>query len=194
MTRTLKTLASLALLFSLAATFVATPAHAKKLRGIELPEATTIGGDDLVLNGAGVRTRLIIKLYVGSLYTTTKSSDAAAILDADEPMAIRLNIISDLLTRDKMVKALKKGFNSSTGGDTSAIQPQIDQMLGLMTGKIGTKDQYTLHYTPGTGTQVSKNGEAVGVIEGLDFKKALFGIWLSDKPAQGSLKAGMLGK
>lgn len=192
MTPTLKALTSLLLVISIA--FVTSPAQAKKLRGVELAETATIGGNELILNGAGVRTRLIIKLYVGSLYTTTKSDDAAAILDADEPMAIRLNIISDLLTRKKMVKALKAGFKNSTGGNTAPIQPQIDQMLGLMQGKIGTKDQYTLHYKPGSGTHVSKNGEEVGLVEGLEFKKALFGIWLSDSPAQGSLKAGMLGK
>ena len=70
---------------------------------------------------------------------------------------------------------------------------QIDQMMDLMQGKIGTKDQYTLSYKPASGTHVLKNGEEVGAIEGLEFKKALFGIWLSDKPAQNSLKAGMLG-
>ncbi|MEE9333461.1 MAG: chalcone isomerase family protein [Granulosicoccaceae bacterium] len=192
MTTTLKALTSLLLLVSVA--FVTSPAHAKKIRGVELAETATIGGDELMLNGAGVRTKLILKLYVGSLYTTAKSNDAAAILDADEPMAIRLNIISDLLTKKKMVKSLKAGFKKSTGGNTAAIQPQIDQMLGLMQGKIGKKDQYTLNYKPGSGTRVTKNGEEVGVVEGLEFKKALFGIWLSDNPAQSSLKAGMLGK
>ncbi len=188
----LKILTSALLISSLA--LIGSNAHAKKLRGIELSETATFGNDELVLNGAGVRTRLIIKLYVGSLYTTEKSSDANVIINANEPMAIRLNIISDLLTRSKMVKALKAGFNNATGGNTAAIQPQIDQMLGLMQGKIGTKDQYTLNYRPATGTHVSKNGEEIGVIEGLEFKKALFGIWLSGKPAQASLKAGMLGK
>ena len=192
MTPTLKALTSLLLVVSIA--FITSPAYAKKLRGIELAETANIGGNDLVLNGAGVRTKLVIKLYVGSLYTTSKSNDADAILAADEPMAIRLNIISDLLTKKKMVKSLKTGFKKSTGGDTAAIQPQIDQMLGLMQGKIGTKDQYTLNYKPGSGTHVSKNGEEVGVVEGLEFKKALFGIWLSGSPAQASLKAGMLGK
>jgi hypothetical protein len=32
------------------------------------------------------------------------------------------------------------------------------------------------------------------VIEGLDFKKALYGIWLGDKPVQKELKAMMLTK
>ncbi len=192
MTPTLKTLASLLLIVCMA--LGSTTAHAKKLRGVELAETADFAGDELVLNGAGVRTRLIIKLYVGSLYTKAKSTDGNAIINADEPMAIRLNIISDLLTRDKMVKALKTGFNSSTGGNTAPIQPQIDQLMALIQGKIGTKDQYTLSYKPASGTHVFKNGEKGGIIEGLEFKKALFGIWLSDKPAQKSLKAGMLGQ
>jgi hypothetical protein len=32
------------------------------------------------------------------------------------------------------------------------------------------------------------------VIDGLDFKRALFGIWLGDKPVQKELKDKMLGK
>ena len=32
-----------------------------------------------------------------------------------------------------------------------------------------------------------------GVIEGYDFKKALFGIWLGDNPADEGLKEGLLG-
>ena len=36
--------------------------------------------------------------------------------------------------------------------------------------------------------------EAKRAVKGKDFKKALFGIWLCDKPADKNLKAGMLGK
>lgn len=41
---------------------------------------------------------------------------------------------------------------------------------------------------------VYKNGTKKGSIDGLDFKKALFGIWLCNKPADEDLKEGMLGK
>ena len=49
-------------------------------------------------------------------------------------------------------------------------------------------------YTPGSGVAISKNGELKDTIEGIAFKKALFGIWLSDKPADKKLKKAMLGK
>ncbi len=45
----------------------------------------------------------------------------------------------------------------------------------------------------GAGTRTKYSSSKVN-IKGLEFKKALFGIWLCDKPAQKSLKQEMLGK
>lgn len=176
------------------AVLVTGPALAKKVSGADLPDTITAGEATLALNGAGLRKKLFIKLYVGGLYLSGASSDAEAIVDADEPMAVTLNILSKLLTRDKMLKALNAGFKNSTGGDTAAIQPQIDQMIEFMGEKIKIGDVFHYVYEPGSGTHMIKNGGSPVVIEGLDFKQALFGIWLSDKPAQASLKKAMLGK
>lgn len=172
---------------------IAGPLQAAKVGGITLDESITVGSTETLYNGAGLRKKLFIKLYVGSLYLTTPSTDANAIIDADEAMAIRLNILSDLLTRDKLLSALKEGFDKSTGGNTTPIQPQIDQMIALMQDKVSPGDTLTLAYEPGVGTHVMRDGKELDVIEGLPFKKALFGIWLSDKPAQKSLKTDMLG-
>ncbi|ASJ74751.1 chalcone isomerase family protein [Granulosicoccus antarcticus] len=172
---------------------LAGPLHAAKVGGLTLDETIPVGSTQTHYNGAGLRKKLFIKLYVGSLYLETASSDASTIIDADEAMAIRLNILSGMLTRDKLLKALKEGFDNATGGNTAPIQPQIDQMIGLMQDKISPGDSLTLAYEPGVGTHVLKNGTELSVIEGLPFKSALFGIWLSSKPAQGSLKSAMLG-
>ena len=53
---------------------------------------------------------------------------------------------------------------------------------------------FDLVYLPGEGVRVLKNGEQKDTVGGLEFKKALFGIWLSDKPAQEDLKEKMLGQ
>ena len=50
------------------------------------------------------------------------------------------------------------------------------------------------YYEEINGVVVYKNGSKKGSIDGHDFKRALFGIWLGDKPADDDLKAGMLGK
>ncbi len=165
---------------------------AKDVSGTKVPETLSAEDSTLVLNGAGMRTRAVFKLYVAALYLAETSTDAAAITSADEPMALWLRVRSGLLTREKMIDALKSGFKQSTGGDTSAVQAEIDQMIALLDEKISKKDEFLLSYAPGTGTTVSKNGTAVGVIAGLPFKQALFGIWLSEKPVQGKLKTALL--
>lgn len=64
---------------------------AKELGGINMPETLKAGSDTLVLNGAGVRT-YVIEIYAAGLFLKKKSSDADAIIHADEPMALSLHI------------------------------------------------------------------------------------------------------
>ncbi|HMP05316.1 MAG TPA: chalcone isomerase family protein, partial [Lacipirellulaceae bacterium] len=55
-------------------------------------------------------------------------------------------------------------------------------------------DVFDLVYLPARGVTVLKNGQRVGAIQGLAFKQALFGIWLSNRPADESLRVALLGK
>jgi len=169
------------------------PSHAAKVAGVTLDDTLMVGEQSLALNGAGIRKKLFIKLYVGSLYTLEGGSAADIIAD-DAPMAIRLNLISNLLTRKKMVTALMDGFKKSTSGNLAPIQDGIDQLVSVLPEKFATGTAMTLAYEPGVGTHLIDGDETKSVIEGLAFKQALFGIWLSDKPAQTSLKKAMLGQ
>lgn len=179
--------------FSVALFFVSLPASA--LSGI--PNGFTVAGNKLVLNGAGKRTKFIISVYHAGLYLMKKNNNANQIMAANEPMAIRMKIVSGFASAEKMKHALTEGFAKSTGGNTAPIQPQIDQLMkAAFTGKISKGDVFDLVYTPGGGgnTQVFKNAKQLTVVKGLPLKKALFGIWLSNKPAQVSLKSQLLGK
>jgi hypothetical protein len=55
-------------------------------------------------------------------------------------------------------------------------------------------DRYALTYVPGRGTELTLNGQPKGVIEGEDFAKALFSIWLGPEPINGSFKDQLLGQ
>ena len=69
----------------------------------------------------GVREKLWIDLYAGGLYLTKKSSDADAIMSANEPMAIKLHIVSKLISSDKMIEAVDEGFENSTNDNTAPL-------------------------------------------------------------------------
>ncbi len=179
------TFLTLALLF--------TAFSASALSGI--PPKFTIGSTPLTLNGAGERTKFIITVYNAGLFLKKKSSDANQIINANEPMVIRIKVVSGFATAEKIKASLYEGFKKSTNGKTAPIQAQIDQILNAaFTAKVNKGDTFDLVYTPAAGTQVVKNSKVLTAVKGMPFKKALFGIWLSDKPAQVSLKKQMLGQ
>lgn len=163
------------------------------LEDVTIPATLKAGETTVTLNGAGVRKKLFFKLYVGGLFLTSKSSNGNAIAKADEPMAVRLHIISSMINKDNMTEAIIEGFENSTGDNTAPIQDRIDQLMVAFNKEIVVGDIFDLTYVPGTGVTLTKNGKALTTVTGLDFKQALFGIWLGDKPADSGLKEGMLG-
>lgn len=162
--------------------------------GVKVDGKLSVEGKNLTLNGAGVREKFFMDLYVGSLYVTKKSSDANSIMNANESMAIKLNIISGMITSEKMISAINEGFENSTNKKTAPLKAKIDKFKGFFKEKINKGDVFIIVYTPEDGVVVYKNGTKKGEIDGLDFKKALFGIWLCNKPADDDLKTAMLGK
>ncbi len=174
--------------------FCALPADARRVAGIEIPETLEREGVLLILNGAGIRTRYFLDVYVGGLYLKKRSTDAAAIMDADELMAIKLRIVTGLITNDRMQKSIEEGFQKSTRGNTGPIREKIDALIDVYDEEINDEDIFEFVYVPGQGLIVYKNGVYRATIEcGLPFKRALFGIWISDRPVQTSFKHGMLG-
>ena len=102
--------------------------------------------------------------------------------------------IYDGVSSKKLIDGWNEGFNNATGGKTESIQAQIDQFNGYFVEEAKENDVYDIMYTPGTGVRVIIKGKEMGTIPGLEFKKAVFGIWLSEKTAVLKLRNKMLGK
>ncbi|MEZ9822108.1 chalcone isomerase family protein [Shewanella sp. 10N.286.45.A1] len=167
--------------------------QAKEVSGVQLNDTVTLNEQNLVLNGAGVRSKFFIDLYVGSLYLPQTLDNTAAVLSADNA-AVRLNITSGMITAEKMADAINEGFDDATDGNTTPIQGQIDQFMGLFSDEIVEGDQFTLLASKALGVTAYKNGVAQATIKSEAFRQALLNIWLGDAPAQKSLKKAMLGK
>ncbi len=159
----------------------------------EVPGTMKANDTDLLLNGSGIRTKLF-QLYIAALYLENKNSDADSIINNDKPMAIRLEILSGLITADKMEEATRDGFDKSTKGNIAPISTEIEGFLEVFKEQIDIGDIFEFVNIPGVGVVISKNGVKKNTLTGIEFKKALFGIWLCDKPAQKRLKRQMLGQ
>lgn len=161
---------------------------------VMLPTSMKAGGADLTLNGAGIRKKaLVLKLYSGGLYVTTKSDDANSIINADENMAIKLIITSGFVSSSAMQDAVNEGFDASMDGNTAPLDSEIKKFIGFFSDEIVEEDKFDITYQKDRGVVCYKNDVELGVISGMDFKKAIFGIWLGDDPADKKLKKGMLG-
>ncbi len=172
------------------------PATAQtKINGIVMPNVMKVDGKYLKLNGGGVREKMFLDLYVGALYLQEKTSDPNKIINDNKPMAIKMRIISGLVSKDNMEEAIREGFEKSTKGNVAPIKDKINTLINKgFASEIVKGDLFDLIYVPGVGTKLLKNNKLLVTIKGLDFKKALFGIWLCDKPADANLKNKMLGK
>lgn len=169
------------------------PVHAIEIGGATLPDTMPVEGRDLVLNGSGLRKKFFVKVYAMGLYLHQKTQDARKIIQADETMAARMHFIYDKVTAKDLVDAWEEGFENATGGELEPIRERMETFNGYFTVDAGENDVYDFVYVPEQGVRVVFNGRFVGSIPGLDFKQALFGIWLGEKPADKSLKKGMLG-
>ncbi len=164
-----------------------------KVGDATLPNTVSFNGESLTINGAGIREKFFFDIYAGGLYLKQKSSNAIAIAEADETMAIKLHILSGMMSREKMAGALKEGFDKATNGNIAPLKVRIEKFIGFIKDEIEVDQIYDIVYEKGKGSVIYKDGDQKGLIEGLDFKKALFKIWLGDKPADKGLKKEMLG-
>jgi Chalcone isomerase-like len=192
---TLKNMKKAIITFTLLASIIGNVSSQAKIFGVALSPKIAPAKTELILNGGGVRTKYFIKVYVAGLYLQKKSVDAKDIVEADKPMAVRLHIISNLMTSANMATAIREGFDKSLKGNIEPFKKEIDMICAVFQSEpVKVGDMFEIYYVPGTGVMCNKNGKDFKVkIVGVPFKKALFGIWFSDNPVDENLKKGMLG-
>jgi len=169
-------------------------AYAAEIGSVSMPDLLETEQGVLILNGAGIRTKFSLSVYVAGLYLHHKNVNFEQIIAADEPMAIRLQVTSALITAQIMAQATREGFVKATGGDINPIRPETETFIEIFSDKIHKNDVFELIYIPAKGVTAYKNKKIFTVIKGLPFKQALFGIWLCDNPVQQDLKNAMLGR
>ena len=170
-------------------------ANALEVKGVKVDETAQVGGNALVLNGAGVRTKMVFKVYVAGLYLTQKTSDANAVISDTGNKRVSMHMLRELAA-EKLLSALDEGFTANiSAAEMTAIEPQMKAFRAMMTSAKAVKegDVIVLDFTA-AGTQVSLNGKALGTVDSAAFNQALLRVWLGAKPVDASLKKAMLGQ
>jgi hypothetical protein len=169
---------------------LAAPAYAVEIAGVKVPDTATVEGKTLKLNGAGLRTKIMFKVYVAGLYLETPSKDGAAVISSDQVKSMRLSIMRSL-KGSQVSEAIEEGFEKNSKAQMAALKPRLTK-LGSLIPNVEKGDEIDLTYVPGKGTVVTVKGAEKGVIEGKDFADALFAVWLGANPVQEDLKKELL--
>lgn len=177
-------------LLAAAALFVSTTAFAGSLKGVTMPDTFEVDGKNLVLNGMGLRTKFIVKVYVAGLWLEAKEKDPAKILASEGPRRIQLSLLRDV-DGAKIAEAIKEGFEKNSKAEMPKLKDRLDQISAAIPA-LKEKQTVTFTYVPSKGVQLEAPGKTL-TIEGKDFADALFKVWLGQQPADGDLKTGLLG-
>jgi len=163
---------------------------------VKYETALDLAGQKLVLNGAGVRYKFVVKVYTAGLYLTHKAGTTAEVLALPGPKRIHISMLRDI-DGNELGKLFTKGIEANVSREEFA--KSINGVLKLSEifasrKQLNSGDSFSVDYVPSVGSMVLLNGKPIGEpIKEPEFFSALLRIWLGDKPADGSLKEALLG-
>src|SRR5687768_7443009 len=176
-----------------ALTVASIPASAATVAGVNIADTAEIGAQKVVLNGAALRKKFVVKVYVGALYLPSKQNNAAAILAADAPRRQVMHFLYDV-DKEKMVEAWTDGLKDNTPNASAEVKTAF-KTLSTWMEDMKEGQTIVLTYAPGTGTTVEVNGKNKGTLGGKAIADAILNTWVGPKPGPGAdFKKGVLGQ
>jgi hypothetical protein len=181
------------LILAAALTVTAVTASAATVAGAKIEDTVTVGGQNLVLNGAALRKKFVVKVYVGALYLPSKQNNAAAILAADAPRRQVMHFLYDV-DKGKMAEAWEEGLKDNTPNASAEVKTAFKTLATWMED-MKEGQRIVLTYAPGTGTTVEVAGKNKGTLGGKAVADAILNTWVGPKPGPGGdFKSGVLGQ
>ncbi|MEF9995633.1 MAG: chalcone isomerase family protein [Burkholderiaceae bacterium] len=164
--------------------------------GVRFDPVLELAGQRLELNGAGVRQRFMIGVYAASLYVPKRSNNPEHLTAQRGPKRVALRFLRDV-DSNLFVASLHHGLKANHSEEQLAKwQPQVESLTAtIRTIALARRgDSITFDLNPSEGIRVTVNGATRGpVIPGEDFYAAVLRVWIGGKPADESLKKGMVG-
>jgi hypothetical protein len=177
----------------------AASAAAVEISGVKIADKVVLakGGPELVLNGAGMRQKLMsIDVYVGALYLTAARRTAKEVLADTGPKRVLMHVVIDELTAKELTASLNNAIAANLiPAEIALIEKRLSDLNRMMNsiGVLKRGGVVNIDFLPGTGTRITVDGVEKLTIPGEDFFRALLRIWIGAKPVDGRLRDAMLG-
>ena len=172
-------------------------AQTTEVAGVKFANTLQVGNARLQINGAGVRYKVVFKVYAAALYLTDKAATPEAVLASPGPRHLQIvmlreidaNELGKLFTKGMEQNAPREEFSKSIAG--------IMRMSDIFSSrkKLMPGESFAVEWVPGTGTVILVNGKpAAEPIREPEFYAALMKIWFGPSPADAQLKEALLGR
>lgn len=167
----------------------------QSIAGVGIAEQSLLAGTRLVLNGAGVRRFLGLKVYVAALYLPEPKYRAEDVLKDNLPRRLQMTLLREV-TSEQNLQAIMTGLiENNSAAELQAIDREIAHCQAMLRRfeRLPAGTVIWLDYLPGSGTRIVIGNQLQGDISGEAFNRALLKIWLGETPTQGTLKRALLG-
>lgn len=176
---------------------LAPAAQAMEVAGVRLDDSAQVANQELKLNGAGVRFKVIFKVYAAGLYLADKKTTLPDVLAAPGARRVTLVMMRDLSNEEfgqSFMAGIKKNSTLQERGKFINQMMQFGEMFASIP-ELKKGDVITTDWIPGAGTVSTYNGRKIsGPLPDIGFYNALLKIWIGDHPADAQLKLNLLGE
>lgn len=172
-------------------------AQVVEVANVKYEPTVDLAGQKLLLNGAGIRYKFVVKVYTAGLYLAHKAGTTAEVLAAPGPKRMHIQMLRDI-DGNELGKLFTKGMEANSPREE--FIKCINGVLKLSEvfasrKQLNSGDSFSVDYVPGLGSTLLLNGKPLMTepIKEPEFFTALLRIWLGDKPADDGLKDALLG-
>jgi len=164
-------------------------ASAATISGVLFNENYLDRGIHMSLQGTGLKSVLFFKAFAAGFY---KEQGIDPDLLGNYPKRIEVEYFVSIPGQKLNNFTLDIMKNNVSKADLEGLKEEIRQM-GKYFVDLKPGDRFSLTYIPDVGTEFAHNGRLVGVIKGYKFAKALFSVWIGNRPFDIHLKEQVLG-
>jgi long-chain acyl-CoA synthetase len=168
-------------------------AEARMILDVNVPETKTVDGQELKLNGAGVRTVFVIKVkaYVAAFYAPAALATAEAVRASGGPLKFDFTFLRSV-SQSRVTDAWTSQFEASNSYPYAGFEKDRDAFIKMF-GPLKKGGVESVEII-GDETRIYDDGQLRGTIKGKEFQKSFLSLWFGDKPVLPSLKKNLLGQ
>jgi hypothetical protein len=134
---------------------------------------------------------LRIDLYEAALYLERPSRKAEEVIDSNQVKHLRLHFVRRL-TEKQMHRAYRASFHVNAAKEREPYQERIDRFIQLIPA-VDKGDTLTFTSFPERWLEIRRSDKLLGRIEGDDFARLFFRMYVGPHPPTEALRRGLLG-